>query len=82
MTLIGTITQRDRFGEPIIFTFPDATYYKGDFLDGYPDGYGYLYNEDSTIIDEKVGHWRKGIFICTENELQRTPHKYRFLIEK
>lgn len=82
MTLIGTITQQDRFGEPTTFTFPNGTYYKGDFKNGFPDGYGSLYEEDSTIIDDKVGHWRKGIFICTENELQRNPHKYKFLIEE
>ena len=82
MTLISTITQRDGLGRPTTFTFPDGKYYKGGIKDNYPDGYGSLYNKDGTIIEEKVGLWRKGEFICTENELQRYPNKYRFLIEE
>lgn len=82
MAFVGAITQRDGLGKPTTYTFQDGTYYNGDIKDNQPDGYGSLYNKDGTIIEEKVGHWRKGEFICTENELQRFPFKYKFLIEE
>lgn len=76
MTLIGTIKPNSSTGEPEIYIFPDGSYYKGEFINNFPDGIGARFNKDSNIIESENGYWRKGKFICTIKEREKSPAKY------